>query len=97
MSARPIDSVPSVSLASLHKGARGTVVCVQNDTQSLGEEAESTLGRRLLELGFVAGEQVEVVGEVWPGGDPLAVRIANTTFAIRRREAASVMVSLAPG
>ena len=85
-----------VSLATLRRGARATVVAVGDDAQSLGEEAESTVSRRLLELGFVAGEAVEVVAEVWPGRDPFAVRVGNTTFAIRRREAAAVIVRPAP-
>ena len=85
----------NVSLATLRRGARGVVVAVQDDALSLGEEAESTVSRRLLELGFVVGESVEVVNEVWPGRDPFAVRIGNTTFAIRRREAAAVMVRIA--
>ena len=83
-----------VSLASLGKGARGVVLDVRDDAQSLGDEAQSTVSRRLLELGFVAGETVEVISVVWPGGDPMAVRLGNTTFALRRREAAAVLVEL---
>jgi len=81
-----------VSLATLRKGARGVVVDVRDDAQSLGDEAQSTVSRRLLELGFVPGEPVEIVEEIWPGGDPMAVRLGNTTFALRRREAAAVIV-----
>ncbi|MBK6452202.1 MAG: ferrous iron transport protein A [Steroidobacteraceae bacterium] len=81
-----------VSLATLRKGARGVVIDVRDDAQSLGDEAQSTVSRRLLELGFVPGESFEVIGEIWPGGDPIAVRLGNTTFALRRREAAAVMV-----
>jgi ferrous iron transport protein A len=95
MGAAPAEHDSAVSLASLRRGARGVVVAVQNDSLSLGEEAESTVSRRLLELGFVVGEPVEIVNEVWPGRDPFAVRIGNTTFAIRRREAAAVMVRVA--
>ena len=83
-----------VSLASLGKGAHGVVLDVRDDAQSLGDEAQSTVSRRLLELGFVAGETVEVISVVWPGGDPMAVRLGNTTFALRRREAAAVLVEL---
>jgi ferrous iron transport protein A len=83
-----------VSLASLGKGARGVIFDVRDDAQSLGDEAQSTVSRRLLELGFVAGETVEVISVVWPGGDPMAVRLGNTTFALRRREAAAVLVEL---
>jgi ferrous iron transport protein A len=84
--------MPPVSLATLRKGARGVVVDVRDDAQSLGDEAQSTVSRRLLELGFVPGEAVEVVEEIWPGGDPMAVRLGNTTFALRRREASAVIV-----
>jgi ferrous iron transport protein A len=83
-----------VSLSSLRKGARGTVADVCEDSQALGDEAESTLSRRLLELGFVPGEALEVVSEIWPGGDPMAVRLGNTLFALRRREAGAVLVAV---
>lgn len=83
-----------VSLASLGKGTRGVISAVSEDAQSLGDEAHSTVSRRLLELGFVAGESIEVISVVWPGGDPMAVRLGNTTFALRRREATAVLVEL---
>jgi ferrous iron transport protein A len=89
--------MPSVSLGSLRKGARGVVTDVRDDAQSLGDEAQSTVSRRLLELGFIPGEAIEVVEEIWPGGDPIAVRLGNTTFALRRREAVAVMVALDNG
>ena len=79
--------MPPVSLATLRKGARAVVVDVRDDAQSLGDEAQSTVSRRLLELGFVPGEAFEVIEEIWPGGDPMAVRLGNTMFALRRREA----------
>lgn len=78
----------------MKKGARGTVSEVTDDAQSLGDETHSTISRRLLELGFVPGEALEVVAAVWPGGDPIAVRLGNTTFALRRREAQSVLVAV---
>jgi ferrous iron transport protein A len=84
--------MPAVSLATLRKGARAVVVDVRDDAQSLGDEAQSTVSRRLLELGFVPGEALEVIEEIWPGADPMAIRLGNTTFALRRREALAVMV-----
>jgi len=78
----------------LRKGARGVVADVSDDAQSLGDEAQSTVSRRLLELGFIPGEMVEVIEEIWPGGDPMAVRVGNTTFALRRREAGAVLVAV---
>lgn len=89
--------MPPVSLAVLQKGSRGVVADVNHDTQSLGDEAQSTVSRRLLELGFVPGEPIEVVEAVWPGGDPMAVRLGGTTFALRRREARAVLVAVDGG
>lgn len=48
------------------------------------------IARRLRELGFVAGEQVEVVAQGPVGGDPLLVQVGFTRFALRRTEAARV-------
>ncbi len=50
---------------------------------------------RLLELGFVPGERVQVVREARTGRDPLAVRLGHTTFALRRHEAAFIQVTTA--
>ena len=47
---------------------------------------------RLRELGFMEGEPVRVLRRGQPGGDPLAVRVGVSTFALRRTEAACVRV-----
>ena len=84
-----------VPLASLRKGARGRVAAVlEHDSAQVGDQDGSTIARRLREIGFVPGEPIEVVEEVWPGGDPMAVRIGTTIFALRRREARSVVVQV---
>jgi ferrous iron transport protein A len=64
------------------------------DSAVLGDVAGSTIGRRLAELGFVPGEPFHIIEEVWPGGDPLAVRVGSSVFALRRREAYAVMVEV---
>lgn len=48
------------------------------------------IARRLRELGFVAGEPVEVMAAGPFGADPLLVQIGYTRFALRRSEAARV-------
>lgn len=53
------------------------------------------IGRRLRELGFVRGEPVKVVGKGFLGGDPLLIQIGFTRFALRRAEAARVVVERA--
>lgn len=83
---------PAVSLATLHKGARGTVATVLSDEAEVGDEAGATMVMRLIEIGFVPGESFEIIAEVRPGGDPIAVRIGGSCFALRRCEAQAVMV-----
>jgi len=48
------------------------------------------IARRLRELGFVAGEEVEVVASGPLGAEPLLVQVGFTRFALRRAEAARV-------
>jgi ferrous iron transport protein A len=81
------------TLDSLSKGERGVVAAVRDTDPGMVSDVErSTIGRRLLELGFVPGEPVEIVAAAWPGGDPLAVRVGASVFALRRREARAVLV-----
>jgi ferrous iron transport protein A len=40
----------------------------------------------------VEGESLRVIALGFPGGEPIAVRIGNTTFALRRFEADHVLV-----
>lgn len=51
---------------------------------------------RLLEIGFLPGERLRVMARSFPGGDPLAVRVGRTTFALRRREASLIRVTTTP-
>jgi ferrous iron transport protein A len=43
--------------------------------------------RQLEEIGFLPGEPVCVISRGLFGGDPLAVRVGLSTFALRREEA----------
>jgi ferrous iron transport protein A len=86
-----MSSPPTASLARLGKGACGLVAHVREDTTA--DPAAQQLQRRLVEVGFVAGERFEIIEQAWPGGDPIAVRIGSSIFALRRREAELVMVT----
>ncbi|MBI5718973.1 MAG: ferrous iron transport protein A [Burkholderiales bacterium] len=50
----------------------------------------------LAEIGFLPGEPVQVLAYGVLGGDPLVVRIGDSTFALRRAEAACVQVTPSP-
>jgi ferrous iron transport protein A len=78
-----------VSLSALSPGASGVVVAVGTASAFM-----TPLERRLLELGFISGEQFEILAEARPGRDPFVVRVGDTTLALRRREAESIWVEL---
>jgi ferrous iron transport protein A len=52
------------------------------------------LERRLLEIGFVEGAEVEILHEGMIGRDPIGVRLDDMRVALRRREADAVLVRL---
>jgi ferrous iron transport protein A len=74
------------SLDQLRPGQRGRVVSVAGD---------DALVQRLLEMGLLDGEVVEVVGFA-PLGDPIEIRLADYRLSLRRREAARVEVQPLP-
>ncbi len=49
-------------------------------------------GPWLEEIGFIPGEEGRLMARGLPGGDPLVVRIGLSTFAMRRAEAACVLI-----
>jgi ferrous iron transport protein A len=49
---------------------------------------------RLEDMGFLPGETVELLMKTY-GGDPLAVRVGGSTWALRRAEAACIHVKSA--
>lgn len=56
-----------------------------------------TIAHRLSELGFVPGEPVRVVAFGPFGGDPMAVEIGFTRFALRSSEANRVILQTQDG
>ncbi|PQA35539.1 FeoA family protein [Amnimonas aquatica] len=52
------------------------------------------IARRLADLGFVPGETVRLTATGPIGADPLLVQVGFTRFALRRSEAARVIVEV---
>lgn len=52
--------------------------------------------RWLEEIGFIPGEQVVLMARAALGGDPLVVRVGQSTFALRCAEAACVHLTSTP-
>lgn len=74
------------TLDSLKAGQSATVVQLAPHAQG-GIDVQ----RRLMELGFVPGERIRVLKRVMKG--PLAVKVGESTFALRRFEAALVSIN----
>ena len=82
-----------IALGDARVGYRGRIRALDLDRAPAAGLPPPELERRLIELGFVEGAAVELLHEGLFGGDPIAVRVAATTIALRRREAMAVMVS----
>jgi ferrous iron transport protein A len=84
-----------LSLTELRRGEAATVLgLIESSGIDAGRDASQSLIARLRDLGFVPGARCEVVARMWPGGDPIAVRIGGSTFALRHAEAAAVRVQM---
>jgi ferrous iron transport protein A len=91
-----VSSSPTpVVLAELHRGEACVVDrLVPAELGTTKDERDAMLAR-LRDLGFIPGARCEVIARMWFGGDPIAVRVAGSTFALRRIEAAAVRVTRA--
>ena len=78
-----MQSPATATLDQLRPGERGRVQALVGD---------DPLTQRLLEMGLLEGEEVEVLG-VAPMGDPLEIRLRDYRLSLRRREAARVLVT----
>lgn len=75
-----------LSLDRLMPGQRGRVASLSG---------EPTLVQRLMEMGMLEGDVVELLA-VAPLGDPLEVRLGDYRLSLRRADAALVEVELLP-
>jgi ferrous iron transport protein A len=73
-----------VPLNQLQVGQRARIEAV---------DGTDTLAQRLLEMGLLEGEEIEVVGFA-PLGDPMEIRLRDYRLSLRRREAARITVTL---
>jgi ferrous iron transport protein A len=90
-----VDGTLLIRLSQAHAGQSGTIVDVRAEegAASHGVSVEE-LQRRLLEFGFVEGARIEVLHEGAIGKDPIAVRLDDMRVALRRRDAAEVLIRL---
>ncbi|MEN1940833.1 FeoA domain-containing protein [Luteimonas sp. MJ174] len=74
-------------LTELPRRVRGVV-----DRVEARSDKDAT-ARRLRDLGFVAGEEVRITATGPFGAEPLLVQVGYTRFALRRDEAARVVLA----
>ena len=77
------------TLDALMAGQSATVIHLAPSQGHGGDGAD--VSRRLMELGFVPGERIRMLKRGLPGG-PVAVKVGQSTFALRRFEAALVSI-----
>jgi ferrous iron transport protein A len=77
-------------LSEARRGDRGVISHV--GFLGVAEAGDEDLERRLLELGFVEGANIELLHEGAFGRDPIAVRLDDMRVALRRREARVIAV-----
>lgn len=80
-----------LSLGAAGLGCRGTIARIDTSAKTTPMPAEE-LERRLLEMGFVEGAAVELCHQGGLGGDPIAVRVDGMMVALRRAEAACILL-----
>lgn len=84
------------SLLTLDRLPLGVSALVQAVAASI-DGSDFDISRRLKELGFVQGEAVKVLHKGYFGGEPIAVRVGQSTFALRKFEAALIGVTQLEG
>jgi len=71
-------------LNELKKGEKGKIVRITGN---------SSVFRRLLDLGVVKGSEIEMKG-VAPLGDPIEIKIKGYNLSLRKSEAAGIIVEV---
>ena len=81
-----MQALKKLRLDALQVGAVGTVLSVEGDDE---------ISKRLVDLGFWPGTSISVV-RCAPFGDPIQLRLRGYRLALRRAEAARIVVTPKP-
>jgi len=81
-----MSEIRQVPLSHLTPGQQGVVVAIRS---------RGPLRRRLLDMGLVRGETV-FVERVAPLGDPVEYAVKGSHLSLRRKDAADIIVEIAP-
>lgn len=78
--------------SSLTSLAQGQAACIVEVVERRPNMPRQTI-ERLHDLGFVPGELVHVLARGPLGGEPIAVRVGTSTFALRSHEADCILIA----
>jgi ferrous iron transport protein A len=81
---------PLITLDALAVGQSGTVVHITPHGRTDGGRRRP--GAPADGAGLRAGRKIRMLKRGMPGGEPLAIKVGNATFALRRFEAALVSI-----
>ncbi len=76
--------MPQKMLSELRKGDKGKIIKIGG---------KGPVHRRLLDMGLVAGSEVEMQ-RVAPLGDPIEIKVKGYNLSLRKEEAASIKVEV---
>jgi len=76
--------MPVKVLSELKKGDKGKIIKIGG---------KGSIHRRLLDMGLVAGSEVEMQ-RVAPLGDPIEIKVKGYNLSLRKAEAASIEVEV---
>ena len=76
-----------LAMGGLRRGQRGVIM-------GFREQVDMTVSRRLFDLGFYRGVEVELVRQA-PMNDPLMFRVGGCELLLRRAEADRIVVEVA--
>jgi len=76
--------MPVKVLSELKKGDKGKIIKIGG---------KGAIHRRLLDMGLVAGSEVELQ-RVAPLGDPIEIKVKGYNLSLRKEEAASIEVEV---
>lgn len=79
------ESVRRCGLGELKRGAKAVILAID----------AGHLTNRFLEMGFVEGDEIEVLHEAPFRKNPIAVRVRGSLIALRREEANCITVGVA--
>ena len=90
MATKTQENYQEIYLCDLNKFEQAEIINIIPNPQFASLDASVT--QRLQDLGFIQGQEIEIIAYSFLGKDPIAVRMGNSQFALRLAEAKKIAV-----